>query len=58
VQVDAIHQNKFVQSVANSPLLRSARRAGETFGVLADDVLMSAMKSARKNMIADDQHKD
>lgn len=50
VQIEAWHENKFVETVAQSPLLRSAQKAGKTIGFFADDVLMSAMKSVRNQM--------
>lgn len=50
VQVIALQKSPLMQTVTNNRLLRSAFRAGETAGALMDDVLMSAMKSARKRM--------
>eukprot|EP00892_Ulva_mutabilis_P004813 jgi/Ulvmu1/2703/UM014_0159.1 len=55
-QVIALQQSPLVQTVTNNSLLRSAFRAGETAGALMDDVLMSAMKSARKQMDADEHN--
>lgn len=54
VQVIALQKSPLMQTVTNNSLLRSAFRAGENAGALVDDVLMSAMKSARKKMDADD----
>lgn len=54
LQVVALQKSPLIQTVTNNSLLRSAFRASETAGALMDDVLMSAMKSARKHMDADD----
>jgi len=54
LQVVALQKSPLMQTVTNNSLLRSAFRASETAGALMDDVLMSAMKSARKHMDADD----
>lgn len=57
MQIAAWHENKFVKTVAQSPLLRSAQQAGKTIGFFADDVLMSAMKSVR-NQMGSSEHTD
>jgi hypothetical protein len=58
VQIEAWHENKFVKTVAQSPLLRSAQRASKSIGFFADDVLMSAMKSVRNQMSRSSVHTD
>jgi hypothetical protein len=50
-EVEALQANPMVKSVAQSRYLRSAYRTSTHFGSFADDVLMSAMKSARKQML-------
>lgn len=55
VQVQAVQESKFVRSVASSHLLRSAFHASERAGSFADDVLMSALKSARRQLSSSDE---
>jgi hypothetical protein len=52
MQVKAVRESTIVRSVASSHMLRSAFKATERAGSFADDVLMSAMKSARKQLVA------
>jgi hypothetical protein len=52
LQVEALQSSRLVRSVAENTLLRSAYRTSGRIGAFADDVLMSAMKSARKQLLA------
>ena len=50
LQVRAMQQSPLVKTVASNRLLRSAFHVSEHAGACADDILMSAMKSARKQL--------